>query len=117
VTALVGVLLMIPVGTLVAQQVTTGPLAGRVVDENSNPLASATVVATSGQETRSTRTDSNGRFVIPHLTPDTYHVRVDSDGHQSAEQSGVIVSLNVAKQSYTAVGDPRRQGVARAAQR
>jgi hypothetical protein len=90
---LAGLLLTIPAGLAIAQQVTTGALSGRVVDEGSNPLPSATVTATSGQGAKITQTDSNGRFLIPHLTPGTYHVTVDSEGHQSAGQSDVIVSL------------------------
>lgn len=93
IAVLAGLLLMIPPGWSIAQQVTTGSLAGRVVDENSNPLASATVIATSSQGTKSTRTDSKGRFLIPHLTPGTYDVMVDSENHQSVEQKEVMVSL------------------------
>ena len=78
---------------VVAQQETTGSLAGRVVDDNSNTLSGAMITATSSQGSRVVRTDVNGRFLIPHLTPDTYRLTVESEGHQTVEQSGVIVSL------------------------
>jgi hypothetical protein len=88
-----GLLLVIAPGMAVAQQVTTGSLAGRVVDEGSNPVAAATVTATSSQGTKSSRTDEKGRFLVPFLTPGTYDVKVGLDGYQSVEQSGVFVSL------------------------
>ncbi len=78
---------------VVAQQETTGSLAGRVVDDGSNILSGAIVTATSSQGSRVVRTDANGRFLIPHLTPDTYRLTVESEGHQTVEQSDVIVSL------------------------
>jgi hypothetical protein len=80
-------------GIAIAQQATTGSLAGQVIDESSNALPAATVIATSSQGTKSTKTDSKGRFLIPHLTPGTYDVMVGLDGYQSVEQSDVIVSL------------------------
>ncbi len=90
---LLTLLLVIIPGTAIAQQATTGSLSGQVIDESSQPLADATVIATSSQGRKSTQTDSKGRFLIPHLTPSTYDVMVSLNGYQSVEQSGVMVSL------------------------
>lgn len=80
-------------GMAVAQQVTTGSISGQVVDESSKSLVNATVTATSGQGTKTTQTDSKGRFLIPYLTPSTYDVKVALDNYQSVEQNNVNVSL------------------------
>jgi len=91
---IVGLLVATIPGTAVAQHVTTGSLTGQIIDEGSNPLPGATVIATSNQGARSAQTDSKGRFLIPHLTPGTYDVQVGLDGYQSVGQSDVIVSLD-----------------------
>ena len=90
---LVGLLLLVSPGLAIAQQATTGSLAGQVIDESSNALPGATVIATSSQGKKSTRSDPKGRFLIPYLTPGTYDVMISLDGYQSVEQSDVIVSL------------------------
>ncbi len=91
---IVGLLLMIVPAVVVAQHVTTGSLAGQIIDESSNPLPGATVIATSNQGARTTQTDSKGRFLIPHLTPGTYAVQVSLEGYRNIEQNRVIVSLD-----------------------
>ena len=80
-------------GMAVAQHVTTGSISGQVNDGASNPLVDATVTATSSQGTKSTQTDTKGRFLIPYLTPSTYDIKVVLDEYQSVEQSNVNVSL------------------------
>jgi hypothetical protein len=78
----------------IAQVVTTGSISGQVIDESSSPLAGATVIATSNQGKKTTRSDSKGRFLIPYLTPGTYDVLVSLEGHQSVQQSAVMVALD-----------------------
>src|SRR5271165_589415 len=69
-------------GSAVAQ-VTSGTLAGSVVDPQGGRVPGATVVVTS--ESRGTRlapvaTNAEGDFVAPNLAPDTYSVEVTVPG-------------------------------------
>lgn len=90
---IVALLLAAIPGMAIAQQITTGSLAGQVVDESSIPLPGATVTTISSQGTRTAQTDSRGRFLVPYLTPGAYAVRVNLEGYRTIEQSRVRVSL------------------------
>jgi len=78
-----------------AQELTSGTLAGRVVDPAGQPVAGATVIATCEIGTRTAETDEVGQFLIPFLRPSSYTVRIEAaGGFNSLVQNDVIVSLN-----------------------
>lgn len=76
-----------------AQETTTGSIAGRVVDAQGLVLPGATVEIRSGQGTKSFVTDDAGRFVAPFLVPGPHTVRVSLAGFRTVEQGPVEVRL------------------------
>jgi hypothetical protein len=86
-------LIAVAAGTASAQQVTTGTIAVRVVDEQGAALPGATVEVSSGQGSRHGATGGDGRFLLAYLTPGAYSVRVTLDGFRPAEQAGVELRL------------------------
>jgi len=76
-----------------AQELTSGSIAGQVLDQQNLPLPGATVVVTAGQGSQNFTTDEQGRFLAPFLTPGTYTVRVELQGFRAAEQRNVEVRL------------------------
>jgi hypothetical protein len=54
-----------------AQEITTGSIAGRVVDTQNLAVPGAAVTIVTPQGPRSFRTDLDGRFFAPFLTPGT----------------------------------------------
>src|SRR5579872_6119662 len=76
-------------------QVTSGTVAGSVVDAQGARVAGATIVLTS--ESRGTRlapvvTNTSGDFVAPDLIPDTYSVEVTVQGFKTLRRDHVPVS-------------------------
>jgi carboxypeptidase family protein len=83
------------VGPATAQELTSGTLAGKVVDPAGKPVVGASVLATCEQGTRTAETDESGQFLIPFLRPSNYTVRIEaSGGYNSLVQNDVVVSLN-----------------------
>lgn len=78
---------------VIAQHATTGTLAGAVVGADGAPVAGATVQLISKQGASSVTTDADGRFLLPHLTPARYDVRVEHQGFRPAELVAVDVQL------------------------
>jgi hypothetical protein len=75
-----------------AQDLDTVVISGRVVDQNSAVIQGAEVQAKllkTGQ-TRTTTSDSEGRFRLIQLEPGTYAVRVSSNGFAPIEITGII---------------------------
>jgi hypothetical protein len=71
---------------------TTGNLSGVVVDTSSGaPLAKATVTAVSPSQTESATTDSQGRFTLLSLAPDTYTITAQEPGYDAASVQGITV--------------------------
>jgi hypothetical protein len=82
-------------GPLWAQELTSGIIAGRVVDPGGKPVAGAAVIATCDFGSRAGETDENGQFLLPFLRPGTYNVRIEpGQGFASMEQREVVVALN-----------------------
>jgi hypothetical protein len=80
-------------GLAVAQETTTGSIAGRVVDPQGAAVPGATVTVTTAQGARSVTTDQRGEFLVPYIVPGTATVRVELSGFKTVEQKGVIVRL------------------------
>jgi hypothetical protein len=76
-----------------AQEITTGSIAGQVVDAQGAAVPGATVTVTSSQGSKTFVTDNQGRFFAPYLTPAIYTVRVELAGFSPVEQKNVNVRL------------------------
>jgi hypothetical protein len=83
-----------------AGQVTTSSLQGRIVDENNNPLAGATIVATHTPSGTSygNLTNESGRFMLNNMrVGGPYQVRISFIGYNSEVYNDIYLSLgNVA---------------------
>ncbi len=75
-----------------AQTPATGALRGRVLDESGAPIPGA-LVAVANEATgisRSTRSDAQGRYVLPELPlTGSYDLHVERDGFTTQEQAGI----------------------------
>ena len=87
------------VGTVAAwpasAQITTGTVAGSVRDDQGLRVPGATVTLISearGTRPATTVTNSNGDFVIPNVTADTYTVEVTMSGFRTLRRQNVAVS-------------------------
>jgi len=81
-----------------AQTVSTGSIAGTVLDQNQAAVAGATVRVTSPNliSPQTATTDDNGRFAILNLPPGRYNVTIESTtgGFDKFEQANVEVNLS-----------------------
>jgi hypothetical protein len=78
---------------VLAQETTTGSIAGRIVDPQGAVVPEASVTLRSGQGARALATDAHGQFLAPYLTPGVYAVRVEHPGFKPLEQHDVRVRL------------------------
>ena len=69
-----------------AAQETTGKIQGRVVDAQGLAVPGVTVTATGPQGSKTTVTDTEGRFTIPFLTPGVYVVRAELQGSRRSSR-------------------------------
>jgi outer membrane receptor protein involved in Fe transport len=76
--------------SLVAQNVTTGAVAGSVSDESGAPIAGASV-ALNGPAHYHTTTDGKGAFTFAGVTPGIYTIAVTKAGYESANQNDLAV--------------------------
>jgi hypothetical protein len=76
-----------------AQHATTGSLAGAVADPGGAPIVGATVSVRSPRGSASVSTDHHGRFLVPHLAPGPYDVRIEREGFVPAQLEAVTVTL------------------------
>ncbi|MFO7949126.1 MAG: carboxypeptidase-like regulatory domain-containing protein, partial [Candidatus Fermentibacteraceae bacterium] len=72
-----------------ATAATTGKIAGRVTDQDGNPLVGATVMVVG--TSFGAMTDANGEYYIINLPPDTYTIRASMVGMGAKEAQGVQV--------------------------
>jgi hypothetical protein len=91
--ALFAVLLFISGNSLLAQ-VTSGSIAGSVIDNSGALIPGATVTVASQAigVTRTVTTNEVGAFVVPNLVPGEYTVRVEAQGFKQLEKTGVQLS-------------------------
>lgn len=77
------------------QEVTTGTLTGKVVDEKGDPLPGVAITVTSEKGVpRAVLTEADGSFIIPFLTPGTYSLKAEMENFKTYEKSGIVVPLN-----------------------
>jgi len=76
-------------------QITTGTIAGTVLDSQGGVVPGATIVLISearGTKSAPTVTNAQGDYVLPNVTPDTYTVEVAVEGFKTIKRSGIVVS-------------------------
>jgi uncharacterized surface anchored protein len=80
----------------VAAQTTSGSLSGTVKDAQGAAITGAKVevTSTSRNETHTTQTGEDGRYVFPQLQPDTYKLRVEATGFKRYDLEGLVLSPN-----------------------
>jgi hypothetical protein len=95
----------------VAQDYTSGALAGSVTDANGAPIEDASVTLTSEEQgfTRSTTTSSSGTFRFIALPPGSYTVVVRSSAGQVSEQ-GIQVSASATADFRFVIGEMNAAG-------
>jgi hypothetical protein len=76
---------------LIAYAGTTGVVAGRVALTTGEPVADATITASSPSQTTSVQSDAGGHFVFLSLRPDTYVVSASREGYDPVSVPGIIV--------------------------
>lgn len=94
VLVLVVVLLAVPLQAL-AQGETTSAIEGQVTDATSAAIPDATVTITNRDTGlhRSLKTDDQGRFNFPQLTPGSYSVKVQAEGFDPQQNEDVFAGL------------------------
>jgi len=72
----------------------TGQLSGSVTDASGGSIANANVQIVNSQtnQTRSAKTDNDGRFVFTEILPGTYSLTVDNSGFKKYEQTGISIT-------------------------
>jgi len=75
---------------------TSGSIAGEVKDEKQAVIQGATVTVRniSTNESRTTQTDSGGRYQFPSMIVGDYEVTVEASGFAKYQQSGITLALN-----------------------
>jgi hypothetical protein len=76
-------------------QVTTGTIAGRILDTNGGVLPGVTVTArqTETGVQRTTTSDAQGRYTMAALPPGRYELRAELSGFRPLVRSGVTLSI------------------------
>ncbi len=88
-------LLLATVTPVLAQELTTGTIAGKVVDPTGRGIPGAVIIATSQFGTRTAETDAGGSYILPFLRPATYTVRAEAPGgFTTVIRNDVSVGLN-----------------------
>src|SRR2546428_13640719 len=72
--------LLAMVTPVLAQELTTGTIAGKVVDPTGRGIPGAAIIATSQFGTRTAETDPGGGYILPVLRPATYTGRAEAPG-------------------------------------
>lgn len=86
-------LVVMSVGAVFAQELTTGTLEGTVVKVGGGPIADAVVTATGPQGSRAAVTSAAGRYAFQGLVPGAYSVKVMAAGYATVVQSGVEIYI------------------------
>lgn len=77
-------------------QAVYGSINGTVTDNTGAVVPNATITVTDVAKGTSVTTKSNasGEYLVEHLIPDTYNVKVEAQGFQAFEASGVLVQAD-----------------------
>ena len=77
-------------------QSTSGSIAGAVIDQQQASVQDASVTVKDVEKgfTQTTRTDSQGRFVFPQLSPGAYTLTVEAKGFKRTERTAIDLVAN-----------------------
>ena len=81
-------------GLLAQESAVKGSLGGTVFDSSGAVVSGAKVTLTGPTGTRTTSTDSSGRFLFDVLTPGFYSVSAESSGFKTVQEKGIEVFTN-----------------------
>ncbi|HEU4389334.1 MAG TPA: carboxypeptidase regulatory-like domain-containing protein [Blastocatellia bacterium] len=86
--------LLLPPAT--TAQTTSGSISGSVTDAQQAAIANATVTITDEAKgfSQTTKTDSEGRFVFPQLTPGKYVISAEASGFKKLQKTDVNLVAN-----------------------
>lgn len=75
--------------------VSSSTLKGRVIDQNGDSIAGATVIARNAERgvMRTATTDDDGTYRLPLLQPGTYEIQVSATGFGSQILSGAVLTI------------------------
>jgi len=74
-----------------ASELTTGAIVGSIRSADGQPIAGAAVTARAPSGRYAASTDESGHFVILGVVPDTYIVRAEATGYESAGVTAIIL--------------------------
>jgi hypothetical protein len=85
------------IATVGFAQSPTGTVQGTVLDSSGAAIPNATVTITNTQtnETRTAKSDSDGRYTINLVQPATYDASVAARGFQTDQQNDIVVQVSV----------------------
>ena len=88
--------LLCGLGGQASAQATSGSISGVITDESQAVVANATVTArnVATNESRSTTTDSEGRYRLPNLSVGAYEVTIQAKGFTKIVRTGIELLLN-----------------------
>ncbi|PYT06375.1 MAG: hypothetical protein DMF49_11285, partial [Acidobacteria bacterium] len=79
---------------VLAQEVSTGTLEGKVKDEKGTPVPGATITVTGPQGTRAVRSGTDGSYRVPFLPVGKYEIKVEMPGFATIVVKEVEIVLN-----------------------
>lgn len=96
VRALCAAWLLSTLPALAAGQTTSGQISGSALDASGQVLVGATVTLRNEAtgDVRVTTTNETGDFVFPTLVPGTYAVKVEREGFNPTERTGIVLTAN-----------------------
>ena len=95
VVSLISALLLLGTGLAWGQQVTAA-ITGKITDPSGASVADAKITATDVERGTvwPTSTNADGNYNLPRLPIGSYNVKVEREGFQAAQRSGVVLQLN-----------------------
>src|SRR5207247_1353246 len=93
--------LLATVTPILAQELTTGTIAGKVVDPTGRGIPGAVIIATSQFGTRTAETDAGGGYILPFLRPATSTLRAAAPGLGNAYR---IAGVNITNTGFGGIG-------------
>ena len=88
---------LLSIASINAQNAETG-VRGRIIDENNDPVAYATISLLSGQDSLLAKAGysvDDGSFLLTHLVPGIYYLKISFVGYNTYERSAIEIRENV----------------------
>jgi len=77
----------------------TGTIRGTITDRSGAVVSNATItiINTQTNETKSTQSDNEGRYIINFVQPSIYSATASASGFESAKQNNIIIEISVGR--------------------